>query len=70
MWDQKWMKIMCQIILSVHMASKTLLVLFRSKIKLFCRQCRGFIDCVADHSLLGMLLEGRNRINSLLELLL
>lgn len=26
--------------------------------------------CVADHSLLGMLLEGRNRINSLLELLL
>lgn len=56
-------------ILSVYMASKTLLVLFPSKIKL-CRQCRGFIDCVADHSLLGMLLEGRNRINSLLELLL
>lgn len=52
------------------MASKTLLVLFPSKIKLLCRQCRGFIDCVADHSLLGMLLEGRNRINSLLELLL
>lgn len=40
MWDQKQMKTICQIILSVHMATKTLLILFPSKIKLLCRQCR------------------------------
>lgn len=42
------------------MASKTLLVLIPSKIKFLCRQCRRFIDCVPDQSLI--LLEGRNRI--------
>lgn len=70
MWDQKWVKTIRQIILSVHVASKTLLVLVFSKTKLLCRQCRGFTDCVPDHTLRGVLLEGRNRIDSLLELLL
>lgn len=54
------MKTLCLIILSVHMASQTLLVLVSSNIKLSCRQCRAFIDCVPDWSLI--LPEGRNRI--------